>query len=364
MALDKKRVVVAVSGGVDSSVAAALLSHDFEVVALHFTKFTLPGLTDEVRRRDEKSLAAAREAAAHLGLEIEAVEAGERFVDLVDFFCAEYDAARTPNPCVHCNATIKWPTLMQAADRLGAYYVATGHYAAIDRGGALVRLVRPRDHRKDQTYFLNRLTQGQLARTLFALSGLRKDHVRRHARELGLKTVERAESQEICFVPAAPYRSLLDEHAPQARRPGPILDMRGREIGTHEGYQLYTIGQRKGLGVALGRPAYVVAIDPETGAVVLGDKRDLAADGLFAREISWVAGSAPADEFRALVKVRYSHPGAEATLKVDGDTAAVRFDEPVTAVTPGQATVFYRGDEVLGGGWIERAARGGCGEFA
>jgi len=356
-ALDRKRVVVAVSGGVDSSFAASLLAGDYDVTALHFTKFTLPGLAEEVRARDEKSLASARAAAGHLGIDLEVVEVGERFVELVDFFCGEYHAGRTPNPCVLCNATIKWPVLLEAADRRGAYYVATGHYAAVRDDDGLRCLVRPRDKRKDQTYFLHRLTQRQLARTIFPLAERTKAEVRESAREAGLRTVERAESQEICFVPSGGYREVLETHGGGRLRAGPVLDTSGAKIGEHEGFQLYTIGQRRGLGLALGRPAYVVNIDPRTAAVTLGDKGDLASGGLIAREVHWIAGAPPARRFRALVKIRYNHPGAEATVLAEGDAAKVNFDKPVSAVTPGQAAVLYRGDEVLGGGWIARTGR-------
>jgi len=349
---NEAKTAVAISGGVDSSLAAALLARRCEVVALHFTIFDLPGLAGEVRARGERHLESARAAAAELEIPLEVVEAGGRFEELVALFCSEYDAGRTPNPCVACNATIKWPLFLEAASRLGADRVATGHYARIERHGGGFHLLGGREREKDQTYFLHRLRQDQLARTVFPLSDRTKEDVREEAARLCLPTAESRESQEICFVPSGGYAELISERGPERLTPGEVVDTEGGVLGRHEGYQLYTIGQRRGLGIALGEPAYVVRIDAGTARITLGGEKELESAGLVAENVNWIAGEAPPGHFRALVKVRYNDPGTPALVTPGGDSAEVEFDRPVRAVTAGQAAAFYRGEEVLGGGWI------------
>lgn len=356
--VSRDKVIVAVSGGVDSSVAAALLSEQFEVTAVHFTKLALPGLDDNVRERDDQGLKSARRAAEVLGVPLVVVEAGERFDGLVDFFCSQYNAGRTPNPCVLCNATIKWRLLIDVADEQGARFVATGHYARIEKDGGRFVLMKSAAEGKDQTYFLHRLDQTQLARTVFPLSALTKEQVREIARQRALPTVERSESQEICFVPDGGYGEILRGRTPGAIRGGEIVDWDGAVRGHHGGYQFFTIGQRKGTRVALGRPAYVVAIDPSSGRITLGDRTDLERTGLRADDVNWIDGPAPPAPFEATVRIRYNHEGAPAVVEPNGSRAVVRFARPVHAVTPGQAAVFYKGGRVIGGGWIADAIGG------
>ncbi len=359
MPQSRRKVIVAVSAGVDSSVAAALVAKQYEAIAVHFTKFDLPGLADDVRERDDAALQAARQVASVLAIRFRAVEVGSQFDDLVDFFCDEYNSGRTPNPCVVCNQAIRWPTLLRIADEEGAHFVATGHYARVERRDGRFCLVRPREPRKDQTYFLHRLTQEHLSRTLFPLCETTKEDVRDTARKLGLPGTQRPESQEICFVPREGYSRVLKDRTPEKIGPGHVVDPQGHVLGNHEGYQFYTIGQRKGLALALGRRAYVVDIDAHSGNVTLADEKALQTRRIEVRDVNWISGRAPTEPFEAVVRIRYNHPGTRAAITPMGSAARVDFTRQVRAATPGQAAVFYRGDEVAGGGWIagKRAPR-------
>ena len=343
------------SGGVDSSVASALLSRDCEVIGLHIRKIDLPGGTDELRRRDEDAAEAAAAAAKKIGIPLRFVEAGKHFDKLINDFCREYNSGRTPNPCVLCNVNIKWRILLEAAESEGADFVATGHYANIEKRGETFHLVRGKGGAKDQTYFLHRLTQRELSKTVFPLAEMTKDETRRIARELHLPAVERDESQEICFVGAAGYREILESRTPGEIKAGEVTDTQGNVIGKHEGYQFYTVGQRRGLKIALGKPAYVVRTDAESARVVLGGGEDILATRLTAVDVNWVAPPAPREPFDALVRIRYNHAGGRARVTPRGAEADVQFEVPVRAVTPGQAAVFYVDDEVIGGGWIAAA---------
>lgn len=351
------------SGGVDSSVAAALLvEQGFEVIGVTMRLWTVPR-PEEFRGRQQccsvEDIDDARRVAGQLGIRHYVLNFEEEFRrTVVDPFVAEYAAGRTPNPCVRCNEYIKYRALLERAEALGADYLATGHYARVRRGGggAPHRLLRAVDREKDQSYVLYMLGQRQLERLLLPVGELTKPEVRRIARRLGLDVAEKPDSVEICFVTNGDYRSFVAERAPG--RPGPILDRDGRQLGTHRGLANYTVGQRRGLGIALGEPRYVTAIDPARNVVVVGPEEDLYADTVEVTGANWVRGVPPETGTRMLAKHRYrAEPAAAQLLSVEGDRAVVRFDQRQRALTPGQALAFYDGEEVLGGGTILRAWR-------
>lgn len=349
------------SGGVDSAVAAALLKEkDYEVV----------GVTLQIWPRDAPlppgetgccSLAAvedARHVAQKLGIPHYVLNFRDLFErEVINYFVGEYLAGRTPNPCVVCNRKVKFKALLERALALGMAYVATGHYARRDYDGRRGRhlLRRARDLRKDQTYVLYGLTQEQLARALFPLGEYTKEEVRRKAKTLGLRVAAKPESQEICFVTMGDYRAFIRARAPEALRPGPILDYRGRVVGQHQGLANYTIGQRRGLGVALGYPAYVIALDRERNAVVIGPAKFAYRRYLTARDNNFIAWAAPPPSCEVEAKVRYLSPAASAALRYQEGLVQLEFTTPQWAITPGQAVVYYQGDLVVGGGTIEEA---------
>ena len=285
----------------------------------------------------------------------------EDFGRLMDHFCEEYGRGRTPNPCVLCNRDLKFGRLIEFADAAGAAYVATGHYARVEWEAGRWRLKRGLDRAKDQSYFLFAIPPERLGRVRLPLGELSKPEVRRIARDLGLPVHDKQESQEICFVPGT-VGDLVRRRRPDLVRPGPILDLEGRQIGRHEGLVNFTVGQRRGLGVALGRPQYVVGIRASDAAVIIGPAEAARAAALVAEDVVWHE-PLPREPIRAEVQIRYRHPAAPAWIErlegpPDGtDRTRVRFDEPQPAVTPGQAAVFYRDDRVLGGGWIAAATK-------
>jgi tRNA-uridine 2-sulfurtransferase len=358
------RVIVAMSGGVDSSVAAAILreqGYDVVGVAMRLAPEPPAGLA---RPRgtccSHDDFEDARRVAERLDFPFYVVDLRADFAArVIDNFVSEYLAARTPNPCVMCNREIKFNRLWERARALEADYIATGHYARIERSGnGGYRLLRARDAAKDQSYFLFMLRQEQLARTLFPLGELTKSEVRARARALGLKNADKPESQEICFVPDGDYAGFVERNAEGAlMRPGAIVDSAGRKLAEHTGVHRFTVGQRRGLGVAAGEPLYVRSIHRESGDVLVAPRAEVSSSGLIAERVSLVnPATASEPQIRAEAKIRYRHAGLAATLEfVASDRAEVRFDSPGPAVTPGQACVFYRGDEVLGGGFIERA---------
>jgi tRNA-specific 2-thiouridylase len=351
------RVVVGMSGGVDSSVAAHLLKQQgCEVIGV--TMKVWP--QDCISRAEDKccgpqAIADARSVAHTIGIPHYVVDEAENFErTVIDYFTAEYKAGRTPNPCVMCNEKVKFGNLWGKAKAVGADYIATGHYAIIERREGHAVLRKGRDPRKDQSYFLFSLRQAQLQRALLPLGGMEKTEIRAIARTLGLKTADKEDSQEICFVPGNDYKAFLKSHMGRHEfHPGGIYDKQGRRVGEHEGIELFTIGQRKGLPGGSPKPVYVIDIDPATSSVIVGDAEDLVTGEFTMDHCTWHRESdAP---FDVTVKIRYAHPGAQATVfPGENGAARVRLHQPQRAVTPGQAAVCYRGDEVLGGGWIAR----------
>lgn len=350
---DPIRVIVAMSGGVDSSVAAARLlgaGHAVVGVTLHLWDYPDDG---SVRGRccapeDQHD---ARRVADHLGIPHYTFDRRELFREhVVDPFVSDYLEGRTPSPCIACNRSVKLRELFPLADRLGAALVATGHYARVEGG----RLYRGRDQGKDQSYFLHMLRADELSRLTLPLGDSTKEEVRAQALALRLPGATKGESQELCFVSSGRYEAFVAERAGARVRPGPIVDARGRTVGHHAGVHAFTIGQRKGLGVALGRPAFVVGLDAATATVRIGDEAALDARG------ARIEGAVWCDDVRfpleADVKVRARHEGAPATLEqAGGDGVVARFHAPVRAVSPGQVAVAYHGDRVLGGGTITAA---------
>jgi len=368
---NKQRVLLGMSGGVDSSVAGYLLREQgYDVIGV--TMKVWP--QDCISRAEDKccgpqAIADARAVAHALEIPHYVVDEADQFERLViDYFSNEYQAGRTPNPCVMCNEKIKFGNLWSKAAALGCDYIATGHYAIVehlgDRGGdpgyAILR--KGVDPRKDQSYFLFSLRQSQLRRALTPLGKMTKSQIREIAHSLGLKVADKIDSQEICFVPGNDYKAFLRSHVGETEfHRGEIYDVDGNFIARHDGIELFTIGQRKGLPGGSARPRYVVDLDPETNRVIVGDAEHLVCDEFEIDRMNWhpVAGVNAVDygrQIEATVKIRYNHPGVAARMTpIENSRAHIRLHEPQRAVTPGQAAVFYDGDLVLGGGWICRA---------
>lgn len=355
------RVVVAMSGGVDSSVAAAiLLEQGYDVIGVTMQIWPEDDPLEEARKGGCCSLAAvtdARRVADILGIPYYVLNLRDTFDrEVIRPFIDAYVEGRTPNPCILCNRMIKFDALLQKARELEADYLATGHYARTwhDAGRGRHLLARARDRGKDQSYVLYTLTQEQLSGLLLPLGDLVKDEVRRAAAQLGLPVATKPESQEICFVEPGGCGRFVARRTPERVRPGPILDTRGRVIGRHRGLPYYTIGQRRGLGIAAPRPLYVVEIDAARNAVIVGYAEESARPGMEVGDVNFILLENLADEMEAEVQIRYHSQPQPATLTPSPQGVAVRFLAPQRGITPGQAAVFYLGDLVLGGGTITR----------
>jgi tRNA-specific 2-thiouridylase len=354
------RIVVAMSGGVDSSVAAALLAEQgHDVIGLSMQLYPQDGGpaggSDFGSCCTLDDLNDARRVASTLGFPHYILNLEERFQEtVISNFVLEYASGRTPLPCAHCNSDLKFSTLLERARGFGSESVATGHYARIERspmGRWLLK--RSVDRDKDQSYFLFSLTQEQLAGAVFPVGSLSKPAVRAEAHRLGLAVADKPDSQEICFVPDGDYAAFVASRTADARG-GTIVDNQGRTLGTHEGVHRFTIGQRKGLGIATGVPLYVVKIDAESGEVAVGPRSALERTTLTASSVNWISVDAPSGWLRASAQIRHRHRAAPGRVRaLDNRRAEFEFDDPQAAVTPGQAVVFYDEDVVVGGGWIE-----------
>ncbi len=354
-----KRVLVAMSGGVDSSVTAALLLEEgYEVIGI---TLRLMGAEEKGSGRQGccglEAMEEVRRVAGELGIPSYILDFEEEFEqEVMEYFCREYACGRTPNPCIPCNQKLKFGKLLEKARGWGIDLIASGHYARVsydeERGRYLLK--RGVDGTKDQSYVLFNLTQEQLRHLLLPLGGLEKKKVRERAKELGLRVHNRPDSQDICFIPNGDYGSFLHRRMPEIIKPGPILDQKGKVLGRHKGIHLFTVGQRRGLGIAAGKPLYVISIDRDEGTIIVAGEEALYRSELIAAGMNWITREGLTGPLPVKAKIRYRHTPAEATLiPLKEGEVKVKFSSPQKAITPGQAVVFYQGEEVLGGGWIK-----------
>jgi len=360
--MKKIRVVVAMSGGVDSSVAAALLvKQGYEVIGITMCLNLAEGSRKSPSCCSPQAIEDARRVAHKLGIRHYVLNMQKALQEkVIKDFCSEYLAGRTPNPCVRCNQFIKFGELLKKAMALDAKYLATGHYARIGRSPVAGRrspvyvLRKAKDQSKDQSYFLYRLNQKQLKHALFPLGDHTKTEVRGLARKFGLAVADKPGSQEICFLPGNDYRKFLKSHTGKEFKPGPVVNKEGRVLGEHKGIPLYTIGQREGLGIAWSHPLYITEINAKNNTITVGAKDEVLRKEFLVKSLHF-SGSMPKKKIAASVKIRYNHREVRAVLLPVKNKIKVKFHEPQFAVTPGQSAVFYQGDMVLGGGIIERA---------
>lgn len=353
------------SGGVDSSVAAALLAEQgYEVVGVTMRLFDAPFENVGKLSKSCCSLEDVEDARATcriIGAKHYYMNFESEFSEhVIDYFVGEYEKGRTPHPCLACNDRLKFDFLMRRAEFMDADVVATGHYARVTESGGRFRLLRGADSMKDQSYVLYTLTQEKLAKLALPVGGYSKSEIRSLAVRFGLTVADKPDSQDICFIPAGNYKEFVEKRLTR-RMPGVLRTSGGTVLGTHEGVHQFTIGQRKGLPIngGSGRPVFVTHINAATGDITVGDATELLKTELWASGVNWLAGPAPSNSFRAEARIRYNGNNAAATVTPHGDWAHIAFDEPVRAITPGQAAVFFDGDEVIGGGLIEPAPPAG-----
>ncbi len=356
----KDRIVIAMSGGVDSSVAAAMVVEDgHDAVGITMKLYSTPQNQYKKSCCSPDDLFDARVVSDRLGIPFYVANYEKEFQKrVIDYFVDEYRRGRTPNPCVACNNHLKFDILLDRSLKLGAKFLATGHFARIDHSGEVPVMRKGLDDSKDQSYFLFGIPREALSRIMFPLGEMTKEQVRDRARKMGLETADKPESQEICFVTGASYKDFVEKRlAEEEKTPGQIVYEDGTIVGPHDGIHNFTVGQRKGLGGGFSEPHFVTAIHPEDGTVVIGTQIKLLANGLRAIECNWLSFEKPEDKMECEVRIRYRSKPVPCVVTMKDGVAEVEFHSSQRAVTPGQAAVFYRGDEVLGGGWIREGIR-------
>jgi tRNA-specific 2-thiouridylase len=351
------------SGGVDSSTTAWLLKEEgYEVIGATMCIGTMERAQGGAARCcGLADIEDARRVALQLEIPFYVFYLRDEFErDVIEYFCGEYAKGRTPNPCILCNEKLKFGSFLQKALDLGAEYISTGHYARLEFNESRKQyfLKKGVDRRKDQSYVLFSLSQNQLRYLLFPLGDFRKEEVRRRAFQLGLRVHDKPESQEVCFIHETSYHAFLQERLRESIEPGPIVDQKGNVLGRHKGIPFYTIGQRRGLRLAKGKPLYVIGIDRKRNALMVGEEKEVYGDTFIVSSVNWINSREVTSSFTAQVKIRYNHPGSEAVISSKGKgEVQVEFEAPQKAITPGQAAVFYDGETVIGGGWIQEVIK-------
>lgn len=354
----KPTILVAVSGGVDSSVVAAMLAEQgYPVIGVMMHLWSEAGKECENKCCTPQSMEEARKSAQTIGYPFHVIDAAEIFrKQIVQYFLDEYSQGKTPNPCVVCNRDIKWGLLFEKLQGFGADYLATGHYVRLEKGAdGKAKVFKAKDTLKDQSYVMSMLQQEQLQKTMFPLGNILKTEVRELARKYELPMAEKKDSQDLCFVSDDSYRDFLLRNVPDIAQPGVIMDRQGNRLGDHQGLAFYTIGQRKGIRIAAAEPLYVLEKNAIENILVVGSADDLNQKMILVKDVNWISGIEPESSFQADVKIRYKANFQQAQITLQSDQkVSIEFDQPVRDATPGQFAVFYRGDEVLGGGEIEK----------